>query len=132
MFIWTNHSLVITAKEVRDSRRVLIKDEALAKYIFDRCVNVVPRALEGGLLLDMNEKIRFLKYDQPGNHFFPHFDATIKRTELQQSNITFQIYLSEGMEGGETIFIENCFPEVSSSKSALKIDLVSTNREDIL
>jgi hypothetical protein len=100
-------------KDIRDSRRVLIKDELLSEYLFKRCVNSVPRAFEGGLLVGMNEKIRFLKYDKPGNHFLPHEDGAQERNELERSTITFQIYLSEGMERGETGFIENCFPEVT-------------------
>ena len=90
----------------------MIKDDALAKYMFKRCCNFVPRAFEGGLLVNLNEKIRFLKYDRPGDHFFPHFDAPTVRNELEKSTITFQVYLSDKMEGGETVFIENCFPEV--------------------
>jgi len=89
-----------TIKEIRDSRRVLVDDKGLADYIFERCKDLVPRAFEGGLLLNMNEKIRFLRYDTPGNHFFPHLDACVKRNESELSMITFQIYLSEDIEGG--------------------------------
>ena len=99
-------------KDTRDCRRVMVNDELLAKYLFKRCSKVVPAAFEGGLLLNINEKIRFLKYDKPGNHFFAHIDGWHERNELERSTVTIQIYLSEEMEGGETTFIENCFPEV--------------------
>ena len=78
----------------------------------------------------MNDKVRFLKYDKPGNFFLPHEDGAQERNEFERSVITFQIYLSEGMEGGETGFIETCFPDVTQFERA--IANLEYNREDMI
>jgi len=97
-------------KEVRDSLRVEIYNEPLAKYLYKRTSELVPRAYEGGLLIGINDKFRFLKYHKPGCHFFAHIDGHQEKSEFVRSAITFQIYLTEGFEGGQTTFIEWCLP----------------------
>lgn len=89
-------------------------DFETAEYLFKRCKNLVPRACEGGLLLSINERLRFLKYDEPGNNFVKHCDGSFPRNTYEKSVITIQFYLNEDMEGGETTFFDDCFPGVNT------------------
>ena len=58
--------------------------------------------------LGLNERLRFLRYDK-GMYFKPHFDFKFSREvegKRQESKLTFQLYLNEGMKGGATTFID--------------------------
>ena len=58
--------------------------------------------------LGLNERFRFLRYDK-GMYFKPHYDGTYTREvdgNWEESKITFQLYLNEGMKGGATTFID--------------------------
>lgn len=101
----------IIDKGYRDSKRVMIDDVNLAKYFLQRCEKFMPRAYEGGLLLSMNERFRFLKYDEPGNKFAPHCDGCYFRNDYEITTITVQYYLNEGMKGGETTFFHDSFKD---------------------
>ncbi|QVL34055.1 2OG-Fe(II) oxygenase [Telmatocola sphagniphila] len=46
---------------------------------------------------------RFYKYEI-GQIFRPHFDDRFTRNSTESSKLTFMIYLSDGLTGGETIF----------------------------
>jgi hypothetical protein len=46
--------------------------------------------------------MRFLKYDKT-DYFKKHLDGVFERNN-EESAITIQVYLNEGMEGRETIF----------------------------
>jgi hypothetical protein len=103
----------IMDKEYRDSKRVMIDDVNLAKYFLQRCEKFLPRAYQGGVLLSMNERFRFLKYDQPGNKFAKHCDGCYWRNDYEITTITIQYYLNEGMKGGETTFFHDSFKDVN-------------------
>lgn len=51
-------------KEFRDCTRVMIDDTETSKILFDSLKNVVPMCCEGAVLWDMNERFRFLKYNE--------------------------------------------------------------------
>ena len=80
--------LGVMMKDVRDSQRVMIDDRKTAEYLFKRFNNLVPRAYEGGVLLEINERLRFLKYDKPGNNFARHCDGHFPRSLYERSAIT--------------------------------------------
>jgi len=103
--------LGVMDKRYRDSKRVMIDDVNLAGYIFEKCKDNIPSAFEGGLLLEVNERMRFLKYDHPGAKFAKHCDANFPRKSNEESLITMQIYLNEGFEGGETTIFDEIFPD---------------------
>ncbi len=99
-------------KNSRDSKRCMIDDTELSKYIYNKCKDIMPMACEGGLLDNVNERMRFLKYDHPGASFKPHCDGNFMRSNNERSLITMQIYLNEEMEGGATTFYSDVFPGV--------------------
>src|SRR5687768_4661967 len=98
-------------KDYRDSKRCMIDDFELGKYIYNKCKDIMPMAYEGGSFDNINERMRFLKYDHPGAKFAPHCDGTFPRSKTERSVITMQIYLNEGMKGGETTFFSDAFPK---------------------
>jgi len=52
----------------------MIKDEELAKYIFEKCKNSLPLAYEGGLIHSLYNGFTVLKYDTEGGKFTKHYD----------------------------------------------------------
>lgn len=51
--------------------------------------------------------IQHSRYD-PGDKFKAHYDGSYVRPDgSAETYITLQIYLNEGMEGGETTFLRN-------------------------
>ena len=58
-------------------------------------------------MVGLNERLRFLKYS-PGQYFKPHFDGSYRRPDgSEQSFVTVQLYLNQGMTGGDTTFLSN-------------------------
>ena len=58
-------------------------------------------------MVGLNERLRFLKYS-PGQYFKPHFDGSYRRPDgSEQSFVTVQLYLNQGMAGGDTTFLSN-------------------------
>jgi len=105
------NNVVVMNKEYRDSKRCMIDDPDLGRHIYNKCKDIMPMACEGGLLDNVNERMRFLKYDQPGANFRPHCDGNFTRSNTERSVITMQIYLNEEMEGGATTFYSDVFPD---------------------
>lgn len=100
------------AKEIRDSERVMIDDQSIADYLLEKCKLFMPAAYGGAVLVGVNERMRFLKYDHPGAKFKNHMDGTFARDEWERSMITIQLYLNEDMEGGHTTFIDEFWKDV--------------------
>ena len=64
----------------------------------------------GSTAVGVNERIRFYRYD-PGQQFDWHTDGFFRRDELEQSRLTFMVYLNDGFAGGETSFSgDGCTP----------------------
>lgn len=61
--------------------------------------------MEGSIAIGLNEQFRFYKYST-SQRFKRHIDGRFKRNEIEESRITFMIYLNEDFEGGETKFDE--------------------------
>ena len=53
-------------------------------------------------LKGLNERLRFLKYSQPGDFFYPHTDGYFPRTINERSFVTVLLYLNEGYRGACT------------------------------
>jgi hypothetical protein len=93
---------------VRNNERVILDDPALAAEFYERARPLLPATVEGKVLAGFNERWRFYRYG-PGQTFKPHRDGSYHRyEELQQSLLTFMIYLNDHMAGGETRF----FPDM--------------------
>lgn len=90
-------------EHVRNNERVLVDDVALASDLFRRAEPFLP-IINGHTLVGFNERWRFYRYG-PGQTFNPHRDGAYTRmTRYEQSQVTFMIYLNDGMTGGETRF----------------------------
>jgi prolyl 4-hydroxylase len=89
---------------VRNNERVLFDDPPLAADLFGRARPFLPAALDGLVLVGFNERWRFYRY-QPGQTFKRHRDGMHRRLELlEESRLTFMVYLNEQMTGGQTLF----------------------------
>merc|ERR1711865_834152 len=76
----------------------------LASELWRRVSKHVPVCWQGRYVTGLNEQLKFLRYTQ-GQHFAAHQDGCFKRAGTQnQSFITLQLYLNEGVEGGATRF----------------------------
>jgi hypothetical protein len=102
----------VVNENVRNNERVLIDDPRLASDLFQRAQCFLPPVVEDYRLVGFNERWRFYRY-QPGQTFSPHRDGSFVRLKtLEESQLTFMIYLNAGMAGGETRFfsgIEQAF-----------------------
>ena len=69
----------------------------------------------------LDPKIRFLKYET-GHQFLAHMDAEYEDTEGRLGLLTFQIYLNESYQGGETSFVASESEPVLSEAMMAKLD----------
>ena len=94
----------VVIEEVRNNERVLVDDVTLAADLFRRAAPFLPADIEGHGLVGFNERWRFYRY-RPGQTFKPHRDGSYMRMKSwEESQMTFMIYLNDGMTGGETQF----------------------------
>ncbi|XP_055998112.1 uncharacterized protein LOC125683003 [Ostrea edulis] len=94
----------VKATDVRNSSRNIWDSKKEAKKILKRIRDYLPETWNGGKLVELNERLRFLRYD-PGEYFKPHMDGSYKRDNGDESQITVFIYLNEGFVGGSTTFL---------------------------
>jgi len=90
-------------KEVRNNTRVLHKDEALARRLYEKALPVLPSAVGHSGICGFNELFRFYRY-YPGEHFKRHRDGAFIRSAEESSFFTFMIYLNDACAGGATAF----------------------------
>ncbi|BBM87382.1 2OG-Fe(II) oxygenase [Candidatus Uabimicrobium amorphum] len=96
--------------QVRNNERIIFDDVPLAKDLFGRIQDKVPREIHGAKLCGVNERFRGYRYKKD-MHFAPHADGAFFRNDHERSYYTFLIYLNENFKGGNTTFIVE--PEVS-------------------
>lgn len=89
--------------DIRNNTRVIIDDEALAADLYRRIEAHVPAELADMRPVGANERFRCYRYD-PGQRFAPHYDGAFRRSEVEESLLTFMVYLNEDFEGGATAF----------------------------
>jgi hypothetical protein len=104
-------------RDKRQSDRVMVDAPDLARQIFARLSAGLPatwRSRSGGLwrLKGLNERLRFLKYSQPGDFFYPHWDGCfVREVGVERSFVTVLLYLNEGYRGAcTTIYDETGRP----------------------
>lgn len=90
-------------KNIRNNYRILYKDEHLAQKYWKTLQHSCPKELDDYEAIGLNEQFRFYKYD-PAQRFKKHMDGRFRRSENEESRITFMIYLNDDFEGGETQF----------------------------
>ncbi|KAG4066119.1 hypothetical protein HA402_010321 [Bradysia odoriphaga] len=95
----------VLMKGYRDGSRVMIDDTEFVACLLQRISPHLPATFADERLLEINERLRFLRYDE-GDQFQPHSDASYGRPDNSaRTLITLQIYLNENFEGGETTFL---------------------------
>ncbi|MFL5728391.1 MAG: prolyl hydroxylase family protein [Cytophagaceae bacterium] len=92
-------------KGIRNNYRVIHQDLTLAEKLWGKLKEFCPSLIENNTALGLNEQFRFYKYESE-QRFKRHIDGRFKRNDLEESRITFMIYLNEDFEGGETVFDE--------------------------
>jgi predicted 2-oxoglutarate/Fe(II)-dependent dioxygenase YbiX len=90
-------------KEARNNDRILHDDPYLAEKLFRRALPHLPAEIDGWRPCGFNERLRFYRYSH--QQFFKwHQDGTFRRSETEESFLTFIIYLNDDYEGGATEF----------------------------
>ncbi len=92
-------------KGIRNNLRLQYEDKTLAANYWTKLKAFCPSQMEGSVAAGLNEQFRFYKYES-AQRFKRHIDGRFKRSEKEESRITFMIYLNEDFEGGETKFDE--------------------------
>ncbi|KYQ89574.1 hypothetical protein DLAC_09529 [Tieghemostelium lacteum] len=81
----------------------------MADKLWQRIKQFVPDEFNLARKYSLNERLRFLRYG-PGQEFKTHMDGQYQRERGprvgDRSYVTVQLYLNEGMKGGETTFFE--------------------------
>ena len=96
----------VSRLDIRNNGRVIIEDENLANYFFNKLKDQIPHEIDGiWELKGLNEQIKIYKYEV-GQEFKLHRDAPFIRNENERSFYTMLIYLNENYEGGETFFMD--------------------------
>lgn len=92
-------------KDVRNNERVMIDDPELARSLYARIADYVPRQLREWTVCGVNERFRYYRYDV-GQQFDWHYDGAFERASGERSQLTFMIYLNDDFLGGPTSFEE--------------------------
>ncbi len=90
-------------KAVRDNYRLIYRDEEMALKYWSRLQPFCPAQIDNWNAIGLNEQFRFYRYES-SQRFKRHIDGRIKKSDKEESRITFMIYLNEEFEGGETQF----------------------------
>jgi len=95
---------------VRNGHRVIVDSVELSAWILQVLEPYLPRQLEGGKLVELNDRLRFLCYT-PGQEFVMHYDGNYRRPRGHPragdcSRVTVQVYLHDvpPSHGGATTF----------------------------
>ncbi len=92
-------------KGIRNNKRILFKDEVLAKKIWLQIKPFTMETFGKYKAIGLNEMFRIYKYEE-GERFKMHRDGSYERNETECSFFSFLIYLNDDFEGGETYFEE--------------------------
>lgn len=113
--LFTDHTGKEYYSDIRRSKRTMIDSREFVDKLWKRISHVVPHTWNGASLhfsgsnkSPLNERLRILKYDTPGDEFRPHADGnyTSSRDGIDSiSRITILIYLNVGYTGAYTHFL---------------------------
>lgn len=99
-------------KDARNNDRLIVDDADLAAALFERARSCLPPELEQWRhaafrarwrLSRLNERWRYYRYDRQ-HQFRWHYDGVYRPNEVEESRLTFMIYLNDDFEGGATEF----------------------------
>lgn len=91
--------------DVRNNKRVMFGDHALADELFARVLPALPPRLCGFVPHAANERFRCYRYE-PGQQFRAHHDGSYHRDANECSLLTLMVYLNENFDGGNTTFLD--------------------------
>ena len=95
--------------DVRNNTRVIVDDRDAASALWTRLAPyVTAHDTSSGMWvpIGLNERLRFYRYEA-GQAFRWHYDGAFMRGPGEVSRLTFLVYLNEGFEGGETVFLDD-------------------------
>ena len=110
----TTRGGMVMNKAARNNDRHMFDDPALAERLFARLRPHVPPTIRElrddprteWTVCGLNERFRMYRYDV-GHRFKPHFDGAFHRVEdVEESALTFMVYLNDAFDGGETRFLD--------------------------
>ena len=118
----------VMRKDVRNNERAMFEDHALASALFAKARAHAPATLRerhappdapAWRAVGLNERFRVYRY-HVGQRFSPHFDGCFIREDgVEESALTFMIYLDDGCVGGETAFLDHGVVVTPETGSAL-------------
>ena len=88
---------------VRNNDRVILDDPELARSLWGRACESVPKQIDDSVATGLVERFKFYRYDE-SQRFNAHRDGSVERSPTERSRLTFMIYLNEGFGGGHTVF----------------------------
>lgn len=101
--ITVGHQVFEYKLDYRNNDRVIIDDTNFASELFKDLKSYLPAEFKGWHLLKLNDRFRFYRYTKD-QKFSPHPDSRYRESIDVESKLTLLLYLSEGIEGGETSF----------------------------
>ena len=90
-------------KGIRNNERLIFTDFKLAEDFWNKVSPYCPKIIDDMESIGLNESFRFYRYDV-NQRFKMHIDGRFKKSETEESRITFMIYLNDDFKGGETRF----------------------------
>lgn len=129
--LYTDHKGAEHYSDVRKSKRTMIDSREFVDELWKRIAHVVPLTWDGaplhiaeGATSPLNERLRILKYDTPGDEFRPHADGNYTSSlggVDSISRITILIYLNVGYTGAFTHFLaDDDMKKSKKSKKSMK------------
>ena len=91
----------------RDNERLADHNPFLAEMLWQSGMSELFRdiVVGGKVAVGLNPNIRLYKYGQ-GQRFGPHYDESVRMDGGGRTEYTLLVYLSGGLDGGETVFYE--------------------------
>jgi prolyl 4-hydroxylase len=90
-------------EEARNNDRIIYDKPELAALLYERARPHLTEEIQGWKLCGFNDRLRFYRYGQE-EYFKWHKDGTFAKSEMEESFLTFMIYLNANFEGGATEF----------------------------
>lgn len=100
------HGNQVLDVEVRKTNRCMLLSPEKTQVLFHRLQYKLD-FYDGLKPKELNPLLRFLRYES-GDYFRPHRDLChLDETTRFESGLTIQLYLNDGFEGGETVFMDD-------------------------
>ena len=101
-------------KDARNNDRIIDDNAERAAWLFARALPYLPAEIDGWTPSGFNERFRFYRYHEH-QYFKWHQDGTFRRSEHEESFLTFIMYLNDDYRGGQTQFAWDSVTPVAGS-----------------